>query len=82
MKTLANVNVREELYERIATLAKVRGKTVSEVAADFIAQAIASDDEAEAQLLAEVRAEREELARRGFWTTPEEVQAAKVRGRK
>lgn len=82
MPMLEIPNLPEELYQQIETLARVRGKSVSEVAADFLAKALADDEETEARLMAEIRAEREEMAKRGVWITEEDINEARNWGRK
>ena len=71
----------EELYQQIHKLARVRGKPIGEVAAKFVAQGVAADEEAEQKLLAETRAEREEMARRGVFLTDQDIHEAKNWGR-
>ena len=81
MRALEIANLPDDLYEQIEKLARVRGTSVGDVAADMIARALTGADEADARLMADIRAEREELARRGVWATREDIQEAKVRGR-
>lgn len=82
MKTLEIPNLPDEIYEEIEKLARVRGKAVSEVAADFIAKGLRGDDIVEAQLLADIRADREEMARRGVpFLTEAALQQMKREGR-
>jgi hypothetical protein len=82
MRTLENFTLSDDLYVQLEKLARVRGTTPGDVAADFIKRALTGADEVEARLMADIRAEREALARRGFKSTAEEIQAAKLEGRK
>jgi hypothetical protein len=82
MKTVELTELPDHLYEQVEKLAKVRGTSIGAVIADFVSKALTGADREEARLLAEIRAEREEMARRGVRTTAEEIQAAKVEGRK
>jgi acetolactate synthase small subunit len=71
----------DELYKEVENLARVRGTTVADVVITLIARTLAGSDEREERLMAEIRARREELARRGFVGTAAEIQNAKVEGR-
>jgi hypothetical protein len=81
MKSLEIPNLPDEVYQHIEELARVRGKPVGELAAEMLSDAVAGDDIEEATLLAEIRAEREQMAREGILLTPEDVQRAKQWGR-
>lgn len=81
MKTLEIANLPDEVYQHMEKLARVRGKTVGEVAADYIAKGFAAEEAAEAQLMAEIRAEREEMAKRGVFITEDDIREAKNWGR-
>jgi hypothetical protein len=81
MKTLEIANLPEEVYQHIEKLARVRGKAVGEVAADYIAKGLAAEEAAQAQVMAEIRTEREEMAKRGVYITEERVREAKNWGR-
>lgn len=82
MRTLEIANLPDELYEQIEKLARVKGWSVSELATDMLARGLATDSEAEATLMAEIRAERESMAQRGVKITDEDIRAAKDWGRK
>jgi len=81
MRTLEPLQLPDELYEQVEKLARVRGTSVGAVVADFVAKALTGADQEEARLMADIRAGREEMARRGIWATAEQIQADKVRGR-
>lgn len=81
MRALEIPNLPDELYQELEKLARVRGSSISEVAAEFLARGLTGDDPHEARLLSEARAAREALADRGIFTTDEEVREAKKRGR-
>jgi hypothetical protein len=83
MKSLEIPNLPDELYDAMEKLARARGVTIGDVAADAISKAFRSDDEstAEARLMEEVRAEREVMAARGVFLTDEFLDAAKKWGR-
>ena len=81
MRTLEIPNLPDELVEQIEKLARLRGISISEQAAEFLAKGVAADDVAEQLLLAEIRLEREELARRGVRITDDEITQAKNWGR-
>lgn len=82
MPTLEIPNLPPEVYQQIEKLARVRGKSVADVAADFLAKALTNDDEAEARLMAEVRADRERMAQRGVRLTETELREARDADRK
>ena len=82
MRTLEAVQLPDELYEQVEKLARVRGTSTAAVVADFVAKALTGADEEEARLMADIRADREEMAHRAIWSTAEQIQADKVRGRK
>lgn len=82
MRTLEIANIPDELYEQIEKLARVKGCSVSALAADVLAKGMAGDEDREAALMAEIRAEREALAKRGVWVTDEDIRSAKNWGRK
>jgi plasmid stability protein len=79
MRTLEIANLPDELYDQIEKLARVRNRSVSELAADLLTQALTGDDAREAALLAEVRAERERM--NVPFLTEEELQRMKRWGR-
>lgn len=81
MRTLESLNLPDELYERIEKLARIRGKPVGDVAAEFLVKGLAADEAAEEILMAEIRADREEMARRGVFLTEESIREAKNWGR-
>ncbi len=81
MATLEIPNLPDEVYRQIAEHARLRGRTVSQLAAELIAQALATDEQAEAKLLEEIRAEREALARRGVFITDEDIRRGREWGR-
>ena len=81
MRTLEIANVPDELYEQIEKLARVKGRSVSELAADMFVKGLAADPNAEALLMAEIRADREAMARRGVRITDDEIRTAKNWGR-
>ena len=81
MRTLEIPNLPEPLYQQIERLARLRGRPVGDVAAEFLARGIAATEAAEETLLAEIRAEREEMARRGVFLTDEDIRRAKGWGR-
>lgn len=81
MRTLEMGNLPDELYEQIERLARVKGRSVGELVAAMLARAVALDADAEAGLMAEIRAEREAMAKRGVLITDEDIRAAKNWGR-
>jgi plasmid stability protein len=81
MRTLEIANLPDELYQQIEKLARVKGRSVSELAADMLAKGLAEDSDAEAALMAEIRAGREVMANRGVWITDEDIRVAKNWGR-
>ncbi|MDB5296552.1 MAG: hypothetical protein JWO31_2535 [Phycisphaerales bacterium] len=82
MKPLEITNLPDEVYERIEKLARASGTSVADVAASFITEAVAGGDEAEVRLLADVRAEREQMASEGVWITDADIRAGREWGRK
>lgn len=82
MRTLEIPNLPDETYELIEKLAKIKGRSISDLAIDLLAKGLEGDAAAEAALMAQIRAEREELARRGVWITNNDIRAAKTYGRK
>ena len=81
MRTLEIANLPDELYEQIEKLARVKGRSVNELAADMLAKGLAIDSEAEATLMAKIRADREAMAQRGVRITDEDIRVAKNWGR-
>jgi plasmid stability protein len=81
MRTLEVAELPDEVYEQLEKLARVRGSSVADVAADLLTKAFKGEDEAEARLMADLRADRTEMARRGVWVTQEQVEDAINRGR-
>lgn len=82
MPALEIPNLPEDVFKQIETLARVRGQSVGDVAADFLRKALTGEDEAEAKLLADIRREREELAAKGVYLTKEMINEAKAWGRR
>lgn len=81
MRTLEIANIPDKLYEQLEKLARVKGCSVSEMAADMLAKGLAVDPDAESALMAEIRAERDAMAKRGVWITDEDIRVAKIWGR-
>jgi len=82
MATIAIENVPDTVYLHIEKLARIRGVSVSKAATDLLAEAIAGEfGEAEKRLLAEIRADREAMAKRGVWITDDDIRTAKNEGR-
>lgn len=82
MRTLEISNLPDALYEQIEKLARVKGRSVGELAADMLAKGLSIDQEAEAALMAEIRAERDAMAMRGVKITDADIRASKNWGRK
>lgn len=82
MRTLEIANLPDDLYEQIEKLARVKGRSVGELAADMLAKGLSIDQEAEAALMAEIRAERDAMAMRGVKITDADIRASKNWGRK
>jgi hypothetical protein len=80
MKTIHIPNLPDEVYAQIEKLAKVRGTTPADVAANFITRALTGFDEA--KLMEEIRADREAMAARGVWITDADIREARDWGRK
>jgi len=81
MKSLEIPNLPDEVYRQIEDRARASGKAVAELAAEMLSDAVAGDEAKEAALMAEIRAERDQMAREGIFLTPEDVQRAKQWGR-
>ena len=81
MKALEIPNLPDDIYDQIERLARVRGTTVANVAADFLTKALTGADEAEARLMADIRADREQMAREGVWITDADIREGREWGR-
>lgn len=79
MARLEIPDLPENVYKEIVARARVHGVPAEQEAARILVNAIASDDEAEARLLAEIRAGREALG--NLYVTEAELQEAKRWGR-
>ena len=75
------LTVPDALLQQIQERARARGTTIDAQAAELLADAL-SREKAEEQLLAEIRKERDEMARRGVFLSNEAIQEAKNWGRK
>jgi plasmid stability protein len=83
MATVKQIELPDELVRAIERRAAIFGHSFEEqVVSDLRFFAKEKEELAEEQLMVAVRREREELATRGVWATEEEINAAKVRGRK
>ncbi|HLL88067.1 MAG TPA: hypothetical protein VK324_02075 [Tepidisphaeraceae bacterium] len=74
-------NVPEELYARIDKLARAAGRSAAELAAEILARSV-DREEQEAQLLATIRSERDQMAARGVFTTDADIRRGREWGRK
>jgi plasmid stability protein len=81
MRSLEIPNLPDDVYTRIEQRARLRGKTVAEQAAEFLAQALAADDKGEAVLLDEIRQDRQRMAERGVFITDDDIREARRSGR-
>lgn len=61
MPTLEIVNLSAEVYEQLEQLARVRGRSLSEQAAELLRNALSGSTDREAALLEQIRADRERL---------------------
>ena len=77
---MSTLTVPENLFHQIEERARTQGTTVDDQAAELLAKALAEDPR-EAELLAEIRKEREEMASRGVFLTNESIAEAKSWGR-
>jgi hypothetical protein len=77
MRTLT---VPEEIFQQIESRARAQGTTVDVQAADLLSKALAEDFR-EAELLAEIRLDREEMAKGSVFLTDESIAEAKNWGR-
>jgi hypothetical protein len=77
---MSTLTVPESLFHEIQKRANLTGKTVDDEAAELIGRALL-DDMREADLLAEIAKDREEMAQRGVVLTPEWIAEAKRWGR-
>jgi hypothetical protein len=77
MRAIEIPNVPENLYQELEKLARVRGSSIADVAAEFLVRSLTTDDAHEARLLAELRTGRDELANRGMFATDDEIREAK-----
>jgi hypothetical protein len=81
MRAIKIPNVPDNLYLELEKLARVRGSSIADVAAEFLVRGLTSDDAHEARLLAELRSGREALSSRGVFASDEEIREAKKWGR-
>lgn len=82
MRTLEITDLPEDVYREIEKLARVRGTSLASVAAEILARGIGSEDPEEARLLAEIRADRDAMSKRGVYATEQEIRDARDEGRK
>jgi predicted transcriptional regulator len=80
MAALQLVDLPDEVYRRLEQLARVEGKPLSDVAARLLAKVLTPQIEEE-QLLAEIRAEREAMAKRGVFITDDDIRRGRDWGR-
>jgi predicted transcriptional regulator len=80
MAALQLVDLPDEVYRRLEQLARVEGKPLSDVAARLLAKVLTPQIEEE-QLLAEIRAEREVMAKRGVFITDDDIRRGRDWGR-
>jgi plasmid stability protein len=81
MRSLEIPNLPDEVYAQIEKHARLRGKSVAEHAAEILAQSLATDDADDANLLQEIRADRQRLADRGVFITDDNLRRAQESGR-
>ena len=75
------VTLSDAFFHEIGELARARGTTVEAQIAELLAKALAHDAR-EAELLAEIRKERDEMAQKGLFLTDDFIAQAKSWGRK
>lgn len=80
MKNFANLTVPDEVYDLIERRARATGRSAAEEAADMLARGAAAE-QAEAELLDDIRRGHEEMARKGVFVTDEDILAAIEWGR-
>ena len=81
MRSLEIPNLPDDVYAQIEKRARLHGKSVAEHAAEILARGLATDDTDEANLLQEIRADRQRLADRGVFITDEDIRRARELGR-
>lgn len=84
MKHLEIPNLPDGAYERIERQAQGAGRSVADEVVSILERALGeeeSDEEREARIVAEAKANREELARKGVFATEEFIDAAIKWGR-
>ncbi len=81
MAPLQISDLPENIYRQLEQQAREIGVTVAKCAAMLLARAV-EEEEREQHLLAEIRREREELARKGVYATQAIIDEAKRWGRK
>lgn len=77
---MSTLTIPQNLFHQIEDRARTQGTTVDDQAAELLAKALAEDPR-EAELLAEIRREREEMASRGVFLTNASIAEAKRWGR-
>jgi hypothetical protein len=77
---MSTLTVPDALFHQIEERARASGKTVEVEAVELLAKAL-NEDLAEAELMAEIRKERDEMAARGVFLTNESIAEAKNWGR-
>ena len=78
---MSTLTVPENLLHMIEARARNQGTTVDVQVAELLAKALA-EDAREAELLAEIRKEREEMANRGVFLTDDFINEAKRSGQR
>jgi len=73
--------IPKSIVHRLEERARIHGKPVATEAAELLSRAL-DEDEREANLLEEIRKDREEAAKQGVYITDELIREAKNWGRK
>ena len=78
---MSTLTVPESLFHEIQALASAQGLTVDAQAAELLSKALA-EDLREIELLTEIRAERDVMAKNSVLLTDDSIRQAKEQGRK
>ena len=76
MKNLHLTELPDHVYDAIERRARAAGRSPEQEAAEMLARDVAAGEQNEADLLDEIRRERDEMAKKGIYLTVEDIQSA------
>jgi plasmid stability protein len=82
MASITIKNIPDDIHQRLVAKAKNNGRSLNQEVILSLRQAACEAPRNVEEQLLEVREHHRQLQTAGVWITPEEVQAAKIAGRK